>query len=1180
MIAMTLRTRLLLLVLAVLLPTAGLFVWIVAATYLRETESAHQRLRETTHSLALLVDREFDKRAAIARTLGTSAAITQGDWRRFYDEAKAATKDSGDWVVLVDHDDQLLNTSVPFGTPLPKRTWTPDRPLAAGTPQVSNLRIGPVTKKPILAVFAAESSFTPTRYNVGIVFTPAALQALMNDQRLPAGWVAAVIDREKTVVARTPAPERWIGQPVQPPLAQALSAQPEGFIESVPLDGVDSLAFFSRSPQHGWAFVIGVPRDALAAAARRAAWESAIAASLLGAFALCLALLAARAIKRPIEDLQRDARQLENKQVPPLRRSGLAEADAVSETLHHAGLHAAQVNEELERRIGEAVAQANAATERAAELQRVLAEELLHLITDNLPVLISYIDHDLRYRLNNKAYEAWIGKPREQITGQRVRDMVDDAAWKVLEPHMRAALAGQTVSCIEYLHYPKLGPRWVELFYVPHRGPGGEVRGVALMVHDITAQTLANEALRQNQASLERIAEAQRLVVALHDATRGLRDPAQVQAAVVSRIGRHFGVSRCLFGEVDVSQQFVDVGREYAEGVGSVLGHHRLADYGPAIVQELKAARTVVIDDVRADPRTNDTAIAAAFTAVEVRSLICVPLVKERRFVALLVLTHHEPRAWSRDDATLLEQIAERTWFSVANARAEAALRESRDVLALAMRGGRMGAWSRDLATEAVWWSRELEEIFGLPPGGFAGTTPGFRSLVHPDDRPQLDNAVKQALHGQQEYAVEFRFRHADGDWHWMEGRGRAVYAADGRPSMLYGLGVDITQRKQAEEELRRLNAELFEADRRKDEFLATLAHELRNPLAPITHALEVLRLKDPADADTRWTRDIIDRQVRQLTRLVDDLLDLARITRGKVQLQRERIDLGVVLHGALEAARPLIDSLKHAVTLELPSEPLWLDADAMRLTQVVLNLLNNAAKYTPAGGEIRVWAERAGGEALIGVRDSGIGIATEHLHSVFEMFSQIAPALERSQGGLGIGLALARGLVDLHGGRIEAHSDGVGSGSEFIVHLPLAESSAALGPTAAPAPEASASATRRVLVVDDNRDAADSLALMLTLSGHDTRAAHGGYAALELAAQFLPDIVLLDIGMPQLNGYEVAERMRLEPWGRRIVLVALTGWGQEEDKRRALAAGFDHHLTKPVDPQRLAALLEVGPGG
>ena len=249
-VAMTLRVRLLLLVLAVLIPTAGLFVWIVAATYLRETESAQQRLRETTRALALVVDRELDQRAAIARTLASSSAIAQGDLQRFYNEAKAASLDTGNWVVLVDNENQLLNTSVPYGTPLPKRTWTPDRPLTTSAPQVSDLRIGPVSKKPVLAVFAPDKAFNPTRYNVGVVFTPTVLQTIVDDQHLPEGWLAGVIDREHTVVARKPYPERWVGKPSQPRLVQALAAKPEGFIETVSFDGVPVLAFYSRSPTY------------------------------------------------------------------------------------------------------------------------------------------------------------------------------------------------------------------------------------------------------------------------------------------------------------------------------------------------------------------------------------------------------------------------------------------------------------------------------------------------------------------------------------------------------------------------------------------------------------------------------------------------------------------------------------------------------------------------------------------------------------------------------------------------------------------------------------------------------------------------------------------------------------------------------------------------------------------
>src|SRR6185369_6568230 len=327
---MTLRGRLVWMMLAVLLPTAGLFVWIVGATYQRETASAHQQLRETTRALSLVVDRELDKRAAIARTLATSPALAQTNWHAFYDQAKAAVEGSGNWIVVVDHDDQLLNTAVPFGTVLPKRTWQPDRPLATGDrPEVSNLRIGPVTQQPVLVVFSAEHAFTPTRYNVGVVFSPAALQGMLAEQRLPQGWIAAVLDREQTIVARTPNPQMRVGERAQPTLIAALKAHPEGFIESVTLDGVDMLAFYSRSPGHGWAFVIGVPTEVMALGARRAAWESAIGASLLLVFGIGLAAWAAQRIRQPIVRLEQAARQIERDQMPDWPPTGLAEADAV-----------------------------------------------------------------------------------------------------------------------------------------------------------------------------------------------------------------------------------------------------------------------------------------------------------------------------------------------------------------------------------------------------------------------------------------------------------------------------------------------------------------------------------------------------------------------------------------------------------------------------------------------------------------------------------------------------------------------------------------------------------------------------------------------------------------------------------------------------------------------------------
>jgi CheY-like chemotaxis protein len=334
-----------------------------------------------------------------------------------------------------------------------------------------------------------------------------------------------------------------------------------------------------------------------------------------------------------------------------------------------------------------------------------------------------------------------------------------------------------------------------------------------------------------------------------------------------------------------------------------------------------------------------------------------------------------------------------------------------------------------------------------------------------------------------------------------------------------------------------------------------------------------------PAEPDLQDARDIIERQVRHLARLVDDLLDVSRITRGRITLQKERLALGVVLTNAVESSRPVIEAAGHHLTVELPPEPLHVEGDLTRLAQVFGNLLVNAAKYTDRGGRIWLTARREGSDVVVSVRDTGIGIPADHLPRLFEMFSQVAPALERSQGGLGIGLALVKGLVELHAGSVTARSDGPGHGSEFIVRLPMVIAPAARGPQpAAAAVDAPAGSRRRILIVDDNVDAARSLGMMLSLQGNEVRLAHDGLEAVEAAAKFRPEVALLDIGMPRLNGYEAAQRIRAEPWGKDMVLVALTGWGQEDDRRRSREAGFDHHLVKPVEPGELARVLAGSP--
>ena len=385
----------------------------------------------------------------------------------------------------------------------------------------------------------------------------------------------------------------------------------------------------------------------------------------------------------------------------------------------------------------------------------------------------------------------------------------------------------------------------------------------------------------------------------------------------------------------------------------------------------------------------------------------------------------------------------------------------------------------------------------------------------------------------------------------------------------------DITERRRAEAALQASADQLAEADRRKDEFLAMLAHELRNPLAPIRNSLAILQFNGKVDPELQWTWDVVERQLRQLTRLVDDLLDVSRITRGKVQLQKETVDIADIMNRAAEEARPFIDARGLELTVTLPSPPLRLEADSMRLTQVLNNLLNNAAKYTEAGGQIALMAERQDDHAVLRVRDTGVGIAADFLPHVFELFSQQDRSLARSHGGLGVGLTLVRNLVEMHDGRVEAFSGGPGRGSEFVVRLPLPAQAVLPSRPGPPASEPpGAESGRRILIVDDSVDAAETLAVLLRRFGHEVSIAHEGPGGLEAARREAPEVALLDIGLPGMDGLEVARRIRLDSRLAHVFLIALTGYGRNEDHRRSEAAGFDAHLVKPVDLERLLNLL------
>jgi PAS domain S-box-containing protein len=472
-----------------------------------------------------------------------------------------------------------------------------------------------------------------------------------------------------------------------------------------------------------------------------------------------------------------------------------------------------------------------------------------------------------------------------------------------------------------------------------------------------------------------------------------------------------------------------------------------------------------------------------------------------------------------------------------------------------------------DMVSGRMTFSPGLTELLGYRPEE-AQEVGWWEQRQHPDDRRQVEADRQQFLRERpKQYRCEYRVRHRDNRYLDVWDQGLAVFDAHGQAVRLVGNVVDITERKQAE-------AALAEANRRKDEFLAMLAHELRNPLAPIRNAVQILRLEGSPDPGLQWARDVIDRNVGQMVRLVDDLLDVSRITRGKIRLHMEPVEMAAVVAQAAEISRPLIDARGHQLHVSLPDESVRVNGDATRLAQILANLLNNAAKYTDEGGQLWVTLERLQGEAVLRVRDTGVGLPAEMLDDVFDLFTQVERSSDRSQGGLGIGLTLVRRLVEMHNGRVEAFSEGPGRGSEFVVWLPAITEQSASPTTEADGMHVAGPLRRRVLAVDDNVDAVNSLAMLLEIIGHEVRTAHDGPAAIAAAKDYRPEIILLDIGLPGMDGYKVARHLRELPELAKSVLVAVTGYGQEEDRRRSAAAGFDHHLVKPVDPQTLTRLL------
>jgi PAS domain S-box-containing protein len=526
-----------------------------------------------------------------------------------------------------------------------------------------------------------------------------------------------------------------------------------------------------------------------------------------------------------------------------------------------------------------------------------------------------------------------------------------------------------------------------------------------------------------------------------------------------------------------------------------------------------------------------------------------------RRWIHAVVVPVFDAERKSDGWVTVLSDIHERK-------RAEEALRGAQDQLqivvdtisAAVLRCSRDGLVMWVNSTYARWLALPKDQIVGRPLAELRGED-SMREI-----RPYID----RALAGEQvryERIAEFK----GFGRRWVSATFTPTLDAAGEVNGWVTVSFDIHERKLMEEALR-------DADRKKDEFLATLAHELRNPLAPIGNAVALLQRKNMADPELAWSREVISRQVAQMSRLIDDLLDIARIASGKLLVRREPVSLERAIDMALEISRPNITAAGHNLSVVMPPEPVILEADPMRLAQMFSNLLNNAARYSEPHGDITLSAEVEGRQVVVRVEDKGIGFPPEVASQIFEAFSQFTRTNERGHGGLGIGLSLVKGIAALHGGSVEARSAGPGKGSEFIVRLPMARDKQEAGPSQK-RPATPAAEGLKVLVADDNRDAADSLQRILKLYGYEVRVAYDGAAALALEEGFAPAVAVLDIGMPGMNGYQVARALRAR-YGERIKLIALTGWGQEGDRRRALEAGFDYHLTKPVDPAVLNELL------
>ena len=749
--------------------------------------------------------------------------------------------------------------------------------------------------------------------------------------------------------------------------------------------------------------------------------------------------------------------------------------------------------------------------------------------------------------LNTSWIEFWDGEHR-----QAARAAVESAA------------AGKTTGFVGFFRTLRGEAKWWDVAVSPILGLDAKPARLLSVSRDVTQR-------RQTELNLEFLASVSRDLAQWTSADEMMR-------IVGTRVAAYLQLSICAFAEIDESAEQVVINHEWhLEDMPSLVGTHRLADFvGAEFIRIARAGEVIVVGDAAADPRTDP----AKFAAFNIVSFLCVPLIRDGQWRFAMCLYKSVAHKWGHDEIELTRELTARIWTRIERLRAETALRRSEERFRALFDWGPIAMYScnsegviQEYNRGAVaLWEREPkpgdtdEQFRGsfktyLPDGTFLPYAQTAMTRMLKDEVPaMLDMEVVVERSNGSRITLVVNVVPLKDDAGQVTGAITCFY--------------DVTERSRLERQLLEQAQTLTDQDRRKDEFLAMLGHELRNPLAPISSALHLLRLQENEAPLQLKARSIIERQVGQLNRLVDDLLEISRITSGRVQLRQERIVVRGIVERALETVQPLIDQRRHQLTVKLPPEPVWLYADAARIEQVLVNLLGNAAKYTEDGGQIWLTLEQVGDAAVLRVRDNGIGIDALLLPRIFDLFTQAERSLDRSQGGLGIGLCLVQRLVELHGGTVVASSV-LGQGSEFVVRLPVMQPDGRALPPPDSAVALPTEKPCRVLVVDDNVDAAESLAMLLALSGHEIRLARDGHSALKAALEFRPDLVLLDIGLPGLSGFEVAEQIRREPTLAPIVLVALTGYGLDTDRQRSRDAGFDHHLVKPADYAEVQEILQ-----